>query len=86
MGSNPVHDPIVPGPLLAQLAFVEGDFEGEGRYTDGSGTFRKCSAGRSEVGGRFISLRMQASYSLPDEAWTAIAHWSWSAQPATLAR
>mgnify|MGYP001593026958 CR=1 FL=1 len=61
-----VHDPISPGPMLAQLAFLEGDFEGEGKYADGSGTFRKCSAGRSEVGGRFLGLRMQASYPLPD--------------------
>ena len=61
-----VHGPITPGPLLAQLAFLLGEFAGEGRFADGRGTFRKTMSGRGEAGGRFIGLRMEARYSLPD--------------------
>ncbi len=64
--SKQLHDPITPGPLLAQLAFLLGDFAGHGEFADGRGTFSKTVSGQAEAGGRFIGLRMEASYPLPD--------------------
>lgn len=60
-----VHRDAGPGPLLARLSFLLGDFEGVGRLADDRGTYRKRLSGRPEAGGRFLSLRMGAEYPLP---------------------
>ena len=51
---------------LKPLKFLLGRFRGEGRYSGSSYTFEKELIGTYEAGGRFIALRMDASYPTPD--------------------
>jgi len=63
---DPVHDHPKPSVHLTPLRFLLGHFRGQGRYAMASYTFQKEVIGTSEVGGRFIALRMGVSYPLVD--------------------
>ena len=63
---DPVHDHGKPGAHLKPLRFLLGHFRGEGRYAMTEYAFHKEVIGSFEAGGRFIALRMDASYPLAD--------------------
>jgi hypothetical protein len=63
---DPVHDHAKPSTYLKPLRFLLGHFRGEGRYAMSSYAFHKEVIGTFEAGGRFIALRMDASYPLAD--------------------
>ncbi|MGH7871229.1 MAG: hypothetical protein ACREQO_03300 [Candidatus Binatia bacterium] len=63
---DPVHDHAKPSAHLKPLRFLLGHFRGEGRYAMSSYSFHKEVIGTFEAGGRFIALRMDASYPLAD--------------------
>ena len=63
---DPVHDHGKPGAHLKPLRFLLGHFRGEGRYAMSEYAFYKEVVGSFEAGGRFIALRMDASYPLAD--------------------
>ena len=63
---DPVHDETKQNIHLNHLLFLLGHFRGEGKYAMTSYTFQKEVIGTFEAGGRFIALRMDASYPLPD--------------------
>ncbi len=63
---DPVHDGPKPNVHLNHLVFLLGHFRGEGKYAMNGYTFQKEVIGSFEAGGRFIALRMDASYPLPD--------------------
>jgi hypothetical protein len=63
---DPVHDRPKPNVHLNHLLFLLGHFRGEGKYAMTGYTFSKEVIGAFEAGGRFIALRMDASYPLPD--------------------
>jgi hypothetical protein len=63
---DPVHHHEATGAHLRPLTFLLGRFRGEGRYTASAYTFKKELVGSYEAGGRFIALRMDASYPTPD--------------------
>lgn len=63
---DPVHDEPKQNVHLNHLLFLLGHFRGEGKYATTSYTFQKEVIGTFEAGGRFIALRMDASYPLPD--------------------
>ena len=63
---DPVHDGPKPNVHLNHLLFLLGHFRGEGKYAMTGYTFSKEVIGTFEAGGRFIALRMDASYPLPD--------------------
>jgi len=59
---DPGHHHRELGAHLRPLTFLLGRFRGEGRYCMSSYTFQKELAGTYEAGGRYIALRMDASY------------------------
>ena len=63
---DPVHDHGKPSAHLKPLRFLLGHFRGEGRYAMTKYAFHKEVIGSFEAGGRFIALRMDASYPLAD--------------------
>ena len=63
---DPVHNEPKQDVHLNHLMFLLGHFRGDGRYVMTSYTFQKEVIGTFEAGGRFIALRMDASYPLPD--------------------
>jgi hypothetical protein len=63
---DPVHDRAKPGAQLKPLRFLLGHFRGEGRFAMTEYAFHKEVIGSFEAGGRFIALRMDASYPLAD--------------------
>jgi hypothetical protein len=63
---DPVHDHGKPSAHLKPLRFLLGHFRGEGRYAMTEYAFHKEVIGSFEAGGRFIALRMDASYPLAD--------------------
>ena len=63
---DPVHDQAKPSAHLKPLRFLLGHFRGEGRYAMTEYAFHKEVIGSFEAGGRFIALRMDASYPLAD--------------------
>ncbi len=63
---DPVHDHEKPSAHLKPLEFLLGRFRGEGRYMMADYAFQKELIGSFEAGGRFIALRMDASYPLAD--------------------
>ena len=63
---DPVHEDGKPSAHLKPLEFLLGHFRGEGKYSMADYTFQKEVLGSFEAGGRFISLRMDASYPLAD--------------------
>jgi hypothetical protein len=63
---DPVHDHGKPSAHLKPLGFLLGHFRGQGRYAMNSYAFHKEVVGTFEAGGRFIALRMDASYPLAD--------------------
>jgi hypothetical protein len=63
---DPVHDESKQNVHLNDLRFLLGHFRGEGKYAMTGYTFQKEVIGTFEAGGRFIALRMDASYPLPD--------------------
>ena len=63
---DPVHDEPKQNIHLNHLLFLLGHFRGEGKYAMTGYTFQKEVIGTFEAGGRFIALRMDASYPLPD--------------------
>ncbi|MBC7771858.1 MAG: hypothetical protein H7210_05145 [Pyrinomonadaceae bacterium] len=60
------HDHDHPEPHLERLRFLVGHFRGEGVHAGDSYRFQKEVIGSYEAGGRFISLRMDASYPTAD--------------------
>jgi hypothetical protein len=60
------HDHGKPSAHLKPLRFLLGHFRGEGRYAMTEYAFQKEVIGSFEAGGRFIALRMDASYPLAD--------------------
>jgi len=63
---DPVHEEPKPSVQLKHLQFLLGHFKGEGKCLMTPYTFRKEVIGTFEAGGRFIALRMDASYPLVD--------------------
>jgi hypothetical protein len=63
---DPVHDPEKQDVQLLKFDYLIGHFRGEGKYLDQDLGFKKEVIGSWEVGGRFISLRMSATYFLAD--------------------
>lgn len=63
---DPVHEPTDSGTVLRRLAFLVGHVSGHGRYATRPGAFHKEVVGSWEAGGRFIALRMAATYPLTD--------------------
>jgi len=63
---DPVHEHEKPSAHLKPLEFLLGHFRGEGRYAMADYAFSKEVIGSFEAGGRFIGLRMDASYPLAD--------------------
>ena len=63
---DPVHEHSKPDAHLKPLRFLLGHFRGEGRCATSGYTFQKEVIGTFEAGGRFIALRMAASYPLAD--------------------
>jgi hypothetical protein len=63
---DPVHDHVKASAHLKSLRFLLGHFRGEGRYAMTEYAFEKEVVGSFEAGGRFIALRMDASYPLAD--------------------
>lgn len=63
---DPVHDHGKPSAHMKPLKFLLGHFRGEGRYAMADYAFSKEVIGSFEAGGRFIGLRMDASYPLAD--------------------
>ena len=63
---DPVHDEPKQNVHLNHLLFLLGHFRGEGKYAMTGYSFQKEVIGTFEAGGRFIALRMDASYPLPD--------------------
>ena len=63
---DPVHERAKPDTHLKRLRFLLGHFHGEGCYATGGYRFEKEVVGGLEAGGRFIALRMAASYPLAD--------------------
>jgi hypothetical protein len=63
---DPVHHHEATGAHLRPLSFLLGRFRGEGRYSTSAYTFQKELVGSYEAGGRFIALRMNASYPTAD--------------------
>jgi hypothetical protein len=61
---DPAHKDAKPDAHLKGLRFLLGRFRGEGRCAMGSQVFQKEVVGTVEAGGRFIALRMAASYPL----------------------
>jgi len=59
---DPGHQRQEPFAHLRPLKFLLGRFRGEGRYCMSSYTFQKELVGTYEAGGRYIALRMDASY------------------------
>ena len=51
---------------MQPLEFLLGHFRGEGRYAMTDYVFQKELLGSFEAGGRFIALRMHATYPLAD--------------------
>jgi hypothetical protein len=62
---DPVHHHEELGVHLRPLTFLLGRFRGEGKHSANSYTFQKELIGTYEAGGRFIALRMDASYPTP---------------------
>jgi hypothetical protein len=63
---DPVHEATKPSLQLQRLQFLLGHFQGEGKFSMTPYTFQKEVIGTFEAGGRFIALRMDASYPLAD--------------------
>ena len=63
---DPVHDHEKPSAHMQPLAFLLGHFRGEGKYAMTDYVFQKELLGSFEAGGRFIALRMDATYPLAD--------------------
>ena len=63
---DPVHNHGKASAHLKPLRFLLGHFRGEGRYAMTDYAFYKEVIGSFEAGGRFIALRMDASYPLAD--------------------
>jgi hypothetical protein len=63
---DPVHGHAEPAAQLLAARFLIGRFRGQGRFVASGDVFHKEVVGAYEAGGRFISLRMQARYPLPE--------------------
>ena len=63
---DPVHDHEKPSAHMQPLEFLLGHFRGEGKYAMTDYVFQKELLGSFEAGGRFIALRMDATYPLAD--------------------
>ncbi len=63
---DPVHDHGKPSAHVQPLEFLVGHFSGEGKYAMTDYVFHKEVVGSFEAGGRFIALRMDATYPLAD--------------------
>jgi hypothetical protein len=63
---DPEHNHEEQGAHLHPLKFLVGRFRGEGHHCMSSYTFQKELVGSYEAGGRFVALRMDASYPTDD--------------------
>lgn len=63
---DPVHHHEKASAHMQPLEFLLGHFRGEGKYAMTDYVFQKELLGSFEAGGRFIALRMDATYPLAD--------------------
>ena len=63
---DPVHRDRNMARALRPVRFLLGHFRGEGRFARSSDIFQKELFGTSEASGRFVALRMEATYPLPE--------------------
>lgn len=66
---DPVHEPQKPSAALEHVRFLLGHFEGAVELPLEQRSIQKEVVGSWEAGGRFLSLRMAATYRQTDGSW-----------------
>ncbi len=66
---DPVHEPVKPSAALDSVRFLLGHFEGTVELPLEQRSIQKEVVGSWEAGGRFLSLRMAATYRRTDGSW-----------------
>ena len=66
---DPVHEPQKPSAALEHVRFLLGHFEGAVELPLEQRSIQKEVVGSWEAGGRFLSLRMAATYRKTDGSW-----------------
>jgi hypothetical protein len=66
---DPIHEPEKPSAVLEYLQFLLGHFEGTVELPQEQRSIQKEVVGSWEAGGRFLSLRMAATYRKTNGAW-----------------
>ena len=68
-GYDPVHEPVKPSAALESVRFLLGHFEGTVELPLEQRSIHKEVVGCWEAGGRFLSLRMAATYRRTNGSW-----------------
>ena len=66
---DPIHEPEKPSAALEYVRFLLGHFEGTVELPQEQRSIRKEVVGSWEAGGRFLSLRMAATYRKTNGSW-----------------
>ncbi len=66
---DPIHEPAKPSAALESVRFLLGHFEGTVELPLEKRSIQKEVIGSWEAGGRFLSLRMAATYRRTDGSW-----------------
>jgi hypothetical protein len=66
---DPIHEPEKPSAALEYLRFLLGHFEGMVELPQEQRSIQKEVVGSWEAGGRFLSLRMAATYRKTNGSW-----------------
>jgi hypothetical protein len=66
---DPVHEPVKPSAALESVRFLLGHFEGTVELPLEQRSIKKEVVGCWEAGGRFLSLRMAATYRRTNGSW-----------------
>ena len=66
---DPIHEPAKPSAALESVRFLLGHFEGTVELPLEQRSIQKEVIGSWEAGGRFLSLRMAATYRRTDGSW-----------------
>lgn len=66
---DPIHEPAKPSAALESVRFLLGHFEGTVELPLEQRSIQKEVIGSWEAGGRFLSLRMAATYRQTDGSW-----------------
>ena len=66
---DPVHEPVKPSAALESARFLLGHFEGTVELPQEQRSIQKEVVGCWEAGGRFLSLRMAATYRRTNGSW-----------------